>query len=1021
MFVGSSRSLLYGATALFLIAAPACLLAQGTGAPAHAAPPANSKASKSAPVIVRPTVPPEVQKAAAQFMRAVALHKAGKVKEAIPAYQQFLRLAAAAHMTPQQTLPAYQNLTSLYEFQGDRKGLEDALQHIVAADPKNVRAYIGLATLTSGQRRFAEAERYARKALALSPPANLAAPAHFVLGTAAAVRGDNATAETEYAASTRLAPTNAQAQFDYAIILGRRHKFRQALAVAEKVHTLAPDLTAALLYIGDLKTQLKDYPGALAVYQAALKKEPHNPIALFNDAMLLQRLAHIQEAISAYLDVIRVAPNNEAAYLNLGQLYDAILNFPAAKRNFTSALKLAPKDGRALAGLAFSETQDAFTLIDTNQRSAELKQAEAHYKQAIALKPINIPLENELGNLYERAGRYVEALAIYKRHQAADPDNIEPYRQMARVYTMQHDAGKVLETWHAYRQRRPDDPNSYMGAARILEAETKYEEAAAEWKALLARQPKDGNAMVALGQDLALLKRRDEARAQFSAVLALDATGADVPDPKARPMVTAAIQAEQLDAMRGLADLADAEGKTDEAISWWSKVQAKEAAAAGPSGHSEDPKTYQAIARLYEKAKQPDKALQEYQAMAQALPKDPTPYDEIARIDEAQGRFEPAADAYRQAATRAEDPLGERIKAAELYRRHNMLDKALAEYEQLERSNPSADPNDSRIYGPMAQIYEQSGQDEKALAAYDTLLKRDPSAGWAQDRKAIVLSRLKRYDDARALYEKEIDRTPETYQTYADLARIYELEGKPDAYLAWLQARLEKTPDNATLMAALIDAYTRQKREEAGWAVVKGIVDKHKDQRSLQEAYATLLARKDRNAEALEVFRQIAAAHPDDLDAQTTLAAELDRNNKPEEANALFEQMIARPALSVSQRVGLRRLLAQRYVQQGKLPQAIAQLQEAHKADPNDFLVSAGLAKMLVQTGKESEALPLYTELLQHTDYPEAMRAQIRDDIAAIYEKQGRKAEAIGQFKEALKLNPDDTDAAAGLKRLGAQ
>jgi tetratricopeptide (TPR) repeat protein len=179
-----------------------------------------------------------------------------------------LRLAAVAKMTPQQTLPAYQNLAAIYEFQGDRKGMEDALQHIVAADPKDARAYIGLATLYSGQHRFTEAERYAKKALALTPPANLAAPAHFVLGTAAAMRGDNATAETEYAASTRLAPANAQAQFDYALILGRRHKFRQALAAAEKARTLAPGLTATLLYIGQLKLQLKDYPGALVVYKA---------------------------------------------------------------------------------------------------------------------------------------------------------------------------------------------------------------------------------------------------------------------------------------------------------------------------------------------------------------------------------------------------------------------------------------------------------------------------------------------------------------------------------------------------------------------------------------------------------------------------------------------------------------------------------------------------------------------------------------------------------------------------------
>lgn len=1000
--------------ALLCVCLPISVAAQGA-APPKSPPPSSGKSGKSGPVLVRPTIPPELRKASEAFFRAVALHKAARPVEAVAAYKEFLRLAAEAHIKPEQTLPAYENLAALYRYQGDSKNMEAALLHIVALDPHNANAYVQLATLYSAQRRFDEAGRDAAKALSLSPPANLAAPAHFVLGTVAAMRNADTTAEKEFATALRLVPGNPQAQFDYAVILGRLKKYRPALAAAEKAKSLAPNVVQTRLYIGELKVQLSDFPGALAAYQDVLKQEPRNPTALFNAAVMLHRLGRTQEAISAYLDTLAVMPDNAGAHLDVAQLYLSIQNFTAARHHYAAVLKTKPKDVRALSGLAMSESGDAFTLTDPNQRKAGLDQAEAHFKQALALAPNDREVQDALGRTYEHAGRYEDALKLYHKQQATAPDDVDTYRKLARVYTMQRNAKAVLATWREYRQHRPDDPTSYAGTARILEAQGKQEEAIGEWKLLLARHPKDGNAIVAIGQDLAVLKKYPEAKAQFNAVLALDATGGDAPDAKTRPILSAAVKAQQLDALRGLAAVADAEGKTDEAVSYWNQVKSREAAVAAQTNQPPNPETYRAIATAYEKAKKPDLAIKEFQALAQALPTDPTPYEDLARVYESQDRVEDAAAAFRQAMNRAEDPLSEGLKLAELYRRHQKLDQAISEFEQLQGKYPQ----ESRLFAPMAQTYEQAGKDEKALATYDALLKVDANAHWAEDKKATVLSRLKRYPEAQAIYVKELDRNPDSYQTYADLARIYQLEGRADAYLAWLQARLDKTPARTNLMAAVVDAYTQQKREDAGWAYVRGMVDRHKTERPVLEAYAGLLSRRERRPEALEVYRQIAALSPNDLDAQTNVADQLDLNGKKEEGNQIYLDLIARPAVKADERLGLRRILASRYVQQGKMVEAIAQLQEIRKTNPNDFLATEAQAQALSSLGRDQEAVPLFASLLKQTDYPPAVRAQIHDAIGGIYEKQGRKTDALGEYREALKLNPDDPKAAQGLKRLG--
>jgi tetratricopeptide (TPR) repeat protein len=941
------------------------------------------------------------------------LQRAGKGDEAIAAYKEFLRQAAAAKLAPRVVWPAYQNLALLYQARNDLAAAVDAYQKVLKADPHNAPATTQLALIYMQQHRFAQAQQAADQVLKLTPRPAAAASAHFVLGVIALTHSDFPTAENEFRQTARLSPNNAQNFFNLGYALGHQKKYPAALDALNKAIALAPKMLQPRLYSADVRQAMGDIRSAIAAYDGILKVEPHHPQALLNRAILLQQMGRAQEAISAYLQALEVQPDSFAAHLNVATLYVDIHNFAAAKQHYAAALKLAPKDARALVGIAYSTLQSAVSLPPGSARDAEFKTAETFYKQALAQSPSDLPAQNGLGLLYERAGRFADALAIYRKRLAASPDDLLAYYQVARVYTSQQQTDSILALWRQYRERHPDAPVSYNEAAQLLEAQAKVAQAITERQQLLDRKPSPdvaASTMVAIGKDLTLLKRPEEAHAQYQAVLALDATGKSLP-PKQQNMARSALAAARLDALRGLADLAQNAGKTEEAVAWWNKFKVEDEALAARSDRPLNKEAYLAIGHVYETAKKYDLAAAEYRALTRVVPRDPTPYMSLGRLEDMQKHLDAAVAAYREAARRSPDPIPIRLQITELYQRYGKLDQALAEYDALGTEYPQ----DTRLFEPMGRIYEQAGKDSKALAAYDALLKADPHATWVNKRRAIVLTRLKRYGEARALYVQMLDRNPEDPQTYADLAEVYRQEGTPDAYLAWLQPRFEKQPASRTLMDAVLAEYTRQKREEAGWDDLRAVVARSKPGRPTQEAYASLLTEHGKRDEAVQVYRQIATQDPNNANTQIEVLNQLESLGDPVAATQFNEVLVARTDLPAMAHAYLRRRLAERYVQTGKMAEAIAQYRQVIKEDPKDFAAVSALASLLTTTGHESEVLPF----TQEATYPPQLRAQILVLLGGSYEKRGDKTDAIGQYREALKLNPENLEASAGLKRLG--
>src|SRR5260221_12262905 len=97
------------------------------------------------------------------------------------------------------------------------------------------------------------------------------------------------------------------------------------------------------------------------------------------------------------------------------------------------------------------------------------------------------------------------------------------------------------------------------------------------------------SARVVIGQDLNMLKRSDQARAEYTAVLAL--TPSKLPE-QFMLQEKAALDAEQITALKGLASIASSDNKLDDSIGWLTELKKREAEIAKQNQQLPDGEVY---------------------------------------------------------------------------------------------------------------------------------------------------------------------------------------------------------------------------------------------------------------------------------------------------------------------------------------------------------------------------------------------------------------------------------------------
>ncbi len=248
-------------------------------------------------------------------------------------------------------LMGYTFLSGVLELQGRKDEAIAALRECLKIRPDFSDMSCALAKLLFEKKLYAEAESELAAGLKFdADDPNL----HLFLGHALAAEGKDEAAEEQFAQSARLAPEEAAAHFQWALMLAGRHKTADAIAHYRAALQAQPDFAEALnnlawLLAASPDAQLRN--GAEAVELASRACA----LTQTNDAIKIGTLANACAEAGQFAEAVEWAQKASAVALAHGQTNVAAQNlqlqklYEAHRAYYEVLLRLQPQHGARLA------------------------------------------------------------------------------------------------------------------------------------------------------------------------------------------------------------------------------------------------------------------------------------------------------------------------------------------------------------------------------------------------------------------------------------------------------------------------------------------------------------------------------------------------------------------------------------------------------------------------------------------------------------------------------------------------
>ena len=501
--------------------------------------------------------------------------------------------------------------------------------------------------------------------------------------------------------------------------------------------------------------------------------------------------------------------------------------------------------------------------------------------------------------------------------------------------------------------------------------------------------------------------------------------------------------------------VAQREGTVDEELAALAAEAELQGAHAAP--------TFLQISRTYERLSRPEDALAALLAARRVSPNDPLILSELARIYEAQGRFDELADvllAWVGSNAEESEFVAINLRLAALYeqqqrdvdavgRYHAILNRvtghagALAGLGKLHfraqnwqglldtyeaEANAADDPKQKagRLYKAAETLEERLGRVDEAIARYNGCLQLSPGYLPAQKALTRLYEKLGRWAELVAMYETDLlqasDRE-EQISTLNKIAAIHEDRlNAPELAIDCLKRVLELSPDHLPTMRSLARLYERTGR----WSE---LLELNESEARLASDTKQIVSLAHRNAELLEdqlkdrpaaiqAWERVLQLSPQYLPALRALGRLYGQDSR---WDALIRMYRAESeiAASTDQAAALVQKVGELYEQKLKnVDEAVSAYREVLTLAPNHVPALRALAR-IYRTRSEWESLIeiLRAEAANRSNPTE--RANAIFQAASIWEDQLERPEAaIEAYEEVVRLAPNHTTALQQLERM---
>ena len=333
--------------------------------------------------------------------RAVALHRAGNLKQAAAQYRRYLR------GDPGNTEVKHQ-LAGIGYQQEDLPQAVKYLQQALELAPENTDYLNDLGGLYMSLERHAEAESCLRRVLERSPDNP---PVLYNLGMALYAQERPVEALTCFETAIRLQPDYAEAHYNLGVALQDLGQDRRAEIEYHKAITLMPYLAQPHLKLGELYEQQKRREPAEASYRKALELNPGDETTLIRLAEALHLVGKTAEAIKALHGHLHHHPHAVPVLLELAHLLHNAGEIEAAEAIYRRVMGMHVDSSAACYGLAhirkFSN-DDAGIITEMETLLADKRATDADRHN----------IHFALGKIHDDCGHFDQAFSHYHKGNA---------------------------------------------------------------------------------------------------------------------------------------------------------------------------------------------------------------------------------------------------------------------------------------------------------------------------------------------------------------------------------------------------------------------------------------------------------------------------------------------------------------------------------------------------------------------------------------------------------------------------
>lgn len=318
-----------------------------------------------------------------------------------------------------------------------------------------------------------------------------------------------------------------------------------------------------------------------------------------------------------------------------------------------------------------------------------------------------------------------------------------------------------------------------------------------------------------------------------------------------------------------------------------------------------------------------------------------------------------------------------------------------------ESDGPLPDPKERLIYYERFQATQdliRQERYEEAVSTIEALLKEDPGNVIAKSSLATALSQMGKVDEALQIYKELREADPSRESAYLGPARLFrDAENFAEAE-RMAQAVIEMNPENLDGYISLGDTFLAQERFEEGEAIFRKAreIDPHSSVAAA--GLGNCLNRAGRLKEAQEVLAKARQKDTTSHGVTYNLAVVTERLGDLKAAEVLYQKAInLDPEHSMSWNN-----LGSLKEKEGKPKEAIPLIAKAQKLDPDNMEATFNLGALLYGQGAYEKAIPLLAKAAQ--ERPDLPNAPIL--LAKAFVKTGRNDDALKLWSAIAAVKP---------------